>query len=765
MATVYEAIDLKHDRRVAVKVLRPELAAALGTERFLREIQIAAVLAHPHILPLHDSGEAAGFVFYVMPFVDGESLHDRLVREQRLSLDEALRIVREVADGLTYAHSRGVVHRDIKPENILFLGGHAVVSDFGVATALNRATDPHLTESGFAVGTPLYMSPEQALGEGAIDGRTDTYALACVLHEMLTGSPPFQAANTQGLLSKKLNAPLPRVAQSRADVSPDLDAAVQRALAKDPGDRFGTALEFAAAVTASGAASATPAGRPRRPRALVPAVAVLLLVLLGVLLLRRQRGASDATPGGPVAIAVLPFENTGPPADEYFADGMTEEITSRLAAVSGLALVSRRAAQRYARSERSLRDIGRELGIDYLLVGSVRWAGASTGPRTARITLELVRAGDERQLWSATYDRVIDNIFDVQTDIAGHVIDKLGVTVPESERRQLRAQPTDNREAYTLYLKGRYFWNKRTEADIQAALDYYQQAVDLDPRYALAWAGIADVWIFRGFYSSRAPRETFPQAKRAALQALTFDSALAEAHTSMAHIHFEFDHDWPAAEREYRQAIALNPRYALAHHWYGGFLSAMGRHDEALRHAETARSLDPVSLIIQTWMGLRYYFARKTDQAIAEYRKALDLDHDFAPAHWHLGWAYEQTGRFADGVAEARRALASDSGNLVYLAALGAAQARAGQAQQARAVLTRLAQASRGRHVSAYHTAVIHAALGDTAAALEWLERAYDEQSPWIGYVAVDPRLDPLRSHARFQTLLTRARLDCRPCP
>jgi tetratricopeptide (TPR) repeat protein len=413
--------------------------------------------------------------------------------------------------------------------------------------------------------------------------------------------------------------------------------------------------------------------------------------------------------------------------------------------------VANRATRRYADTHRSLRDVGRELGIDYALVGSVRWNGPSS--RRVRITLELLRAGDERQLWATTYDRVIDDVFDVQSDIAGQVVDKLGVTLAQGERQRLSARPASTPEAYTLYLKGRYYWNKRTERDVQLALDYFQRATDLDPGYSLAWVGIADTWIARGWYSRLAPREMFPQARHAALRALQFDSTLAEAHATLAHIHLEFDYDWVAAEREYRRAIELNPTYAVAHHWYGGFLSARGRHAEALQHAQTARRLDPLSPIIQTWVGLRYYFAGRPEQAIAELHKALEIDRNFAPAHWHLGMAYEQTGQYAEGIAEAERALALDPGSLLYLASVGHAYAKAGRVREARATLGRLAEAARTRHVSAYHVAAIHVALGDTTAALDWLERALAERSPWIGYLEVDPRIAPLRSEPRFQRL------------
>jgi eukaryotic-like serine/threonine-protein kinase len=783
MATVYLAEDLKHDRRVAVKVLRPELAVALGPERFLREIQIAAILAHPHILPLHDSGEADGFVYYVMPYVEGETLRDRLVRQHQLPLREAVRIVQEVADGLAYAHCLGVVHRDIKPENILFMGGHAVVADFGVATAVGMAGGARLTESGLALGTPVYMSPEQAMAQGDVDGRSDTYSLGCVLYEMLTGDPPFGGSSPQAVLARKLSEPAPRLSTMRETVSPALEEAVRRALARIPADRFGTTAEFASAA-AEGVGSDRPAdrsaGQTRRTGGRVDArrrvawavlllVSVLAVALGGTVWLRRvgDRGGTTQRPAGtsdgeahrPTIIAVLPFENLGPADDEYFAAGMTDEITSRLGGVSGLGLVPSRAVQRYARTNMTMREIGRELGIDYLLVGSVRWAGADSGTRSVRITLELLRAQDERQLWATTYDREITDIFAVQSDIARQVTERLGVTLLEGERTRLSAQPTTNHEAYTLYLKGRYFWNKRTEGSIQTALDYFQQAVELDPGYSRAWVGIADAWIFRGWYSRLAPREAFPKAESAAMRALEFDSTLAEAHASLAHIHFEFDHDWTAAEREYRRAIELDSSYATSHHWYGGFLSAMGRHDEALHQAVTARALDPLSPIIQTWVGLRYYFAGKYDDAIAEYGKALELDPDFAPAHWHLGWAYEQTGRFKEGVSEAERALAIDGGNLLYLASLGHAYARAGMKSEARATLARLAQASTSRHVSSYHVAVIYIALGETSAGLDWLERAYDEQSPWIGYLNVDPGVDPVRSDPRFDSLLRKARL------
>ena len=767
MATVYLARDLKHDRRVAVKVLRPDLAATLGPDRFLREIRIAAALAHPNILPLLDSGEAGGFLYYVMPYLEGETLRDRLVHRRQLSVGEAVRILQEVADGLGYAHDLGVVHRDIKPENILFMAGHPVIADFGVASAIGLAGGTRLTQSGLSLGTPMYMSPEQALGQADVDRRSDIYSLGCVLYEMLAGEPPFHALSPQGVLAKKLNEVPSRLSSLRETVSPALEQAVRQALARVPADRFDTTAEFARAVTPGVtqdmAAPAAPPARARRMRRAALLAGLLAVAAIGATVWRLQvfHGKEPALrAAGPTTMAVLPFENLGPAEDEYFPAGMTDEITSRLGSVSGISVVPRRAAQRYAGSDLTVREIGQRLGVDYLLVGSVRWAQRDTGSRNVRITLALLRAGDERQLWSTTYDRVIDDIFVVQSDIAAQVVGRLGVAPAADERNRLESRPTANHEAYVLYLKGRYHWNKRTEEDIQIALDYYQRSVDVDPGYSRAWVGIADSWIFRGWYCLLAPRDAFPKAKAATLKALEFDSTLAEAHASMAHIHLEFDHDWGAAEQEYRRAIQLDPRYPTGHHWYGGFLSAMGRHEEALRQAETARELDPLSPIIQAWVGLRYYFARRYDAAIAEYLKAVELERDFAPAHWHLAWAYEAAGQLDKGIAEAKRAVALDGNSLVYLASLGGAYARAGKAKEARATLARLAQASRDRHVSAYYVALVHVALGDLETGLDWLERAYDEQSPWIGYMKVDPRLDPLRAQPRFQRLLGKMRLE-----
>ncbi len=380
-----------------------------------------------------------------------------------------------------------------------------------------------------------------------------------------------------------------------------------------------------------------------------------------------------------------------------------------------------------------------------------------------RITPALIRVADDTQLWSNRYERILEDIFTLQSDIANKVIERLGVTLREGERSLLASVPTDNVDAYALYLKGRYFWYKRTEQDIQTALTYFRDAIDLDPSYALAHVGITDAWIFRGWYSVLAPHEAFPRALDAVGRALEFGEDLAEPHTSRAHIAFEYDYDWALAEQEYLRAIDLDPNYALAHHWYGGFLSAMSRHDEALARALRARDLDPLSLIVNTWVGLRHYFAGRYEMAIEEYLEALRLGPSFAVAHWHLTWAYEQAGRYSEALASAHRAVELTEGRAgapLYLASLGHAFAKTGDEPAARAILSRLQSEASAQHVSAFHVAAVHAALGDLDAAFDGLDRAIDERDPWIGYMKVDPRLDPLRADPRFTELLNRVGLD-----
>src|SRR5947208_415931 len=489
MATVYLAQDLKHHRPVAIKVLRPELAAALGAERFLREIETAAKLTHPHILPLHDSGEAAGFLFYVMPYVEGESLRDRLSREKQLPLGDALQIAREVADALSYAHSRDVVHRDIKPENILFEAGHAVVTDFGIARAITAAGGEKLTGTGIAVGTPAYMSPEQA-ASAPVDERSDIYSLGCVLYERLAGEPPFTGPSAESIVRQHLAAAPPRVSAMRAAVPPAIEEGIVRALAKTPADRFATAAEFVEALAA-------PAQRVRatgRRTSLLAAgaglAATLLAAAAGLFVLSRPHGTPALAGGTGQSIAVLPFVNvSGAPQEEYLSDGISEELINALSKLPQLQVVARPSSFAFKGKNEDVRQIGQALQVATVLGGSVRRAA-----NRLRVTAQLTDARNGCNLWSETYDREMGDVFAVEDEISHAIMRALQVHLVSGDSLKLLRRPTRDVEAYELYLKGRYFYNKGGFGPVQQALAYFQQALARDPNYALAYGGIADAY-------------------------------------------------------------------------------------------------------------------------------------------------------------------------------------------------------------------------------------------------------------------------------
>ncbi|MFQ6045647.1 MAG: protein kinase, partial [Gemmatimonadales bacterium] len=502
MAVVYLAEDVKHRRKVAIKALKPELAASIGADRFLREIEIAAGLNHPHILPLYDSGEAGGLLFYVMPYVEGESLRDRLRRERQLPLEDALQIAREVADGLSYAHSLGIIHRDIKPENVLLSGGHAVIADFGIARAIAAAGGEHLTETGMSLGTPTYMSPEQAAGAGRLDGRSDLYSLGCMVYEMLAGQPPFGGPTVESILHQHLTLDAPSVGAVRPSVPVQVATAVQRAMAKTPADRFATASEFggelgfaAARVRLSGSVpmeglaepAATAGIRDARLRRLLGYAAIGTVAVgvgIAVASLIQGRGGADGK-----RLTVLPFENLGLADDEYFAAGITDEITSRLAGVGGLSVMARQSALQYKGTNKTPQQIGSELNVDYLLTGTISWQKGDTGPSRVRVRPQLIQAADASQLWADVYDEDMTEVFTVQANIAEQVVSALGLALVEPEREAIDARPTENLEAYDFYLQGNDFLDRPAGAENYGAAErMYERALELDTSFALAAA-------------------------------------------------------------------------------------------------------------------------------------------------------------------------------------------------------------------------------------------------------------------------------------
>jgi serine/threonine-protein kinase len=662
MATVYLAHDLRHDRPVALKVLHPDLAATLGPERFQREIRTTARLQHPHILPVLDSGEAAAQLWYTMPYVEGESLRDRLRRESQLPLDDALQITREVADALSYAHSQGIVHRDIKPGNILLSRGHALVADFGIARALQVADTEQLTATGMAVGTPAYMSPEQAGGASSVDGRSDLYSLGCVLYEMLTGEVPYTARTPQAVIAKRVIEPLPRVRTLRQSVPESVEQAINRALAVAPADRFPTAAEFARAITqplltrdtTTASAWQRMAVRGWRLRGL--ATLALGIVLVGGVLLAWLRARPEPGAAGPKRLAVLPFENLGQRDDDYFADGVTNEVRGKLAALPGLEVIARTSSVQYKQTTKSPQQIGRELGVQYLLTGTVRWEKAkpSGGTSRVRVSPELIQVTTASTKWQAPFEAPLTDVFQVQGQIAGRVAEALGVALGAGEQERIRERPTQNLAAYDAFLRGEQAADGLASLD-QAALrrarDYYQRAVTLDSSFALAWAQLSRAYSF--LYWSATDSAAAMAAQRAAERSLTLAPKGADGYLALGNYYEMVRYDAPRALEQYTKGRQLAPKDARLLAWAGWGEFLLRRVDEGIAHMREAEVLDP---------------------------RRVEIAHS-------LTWPLLTRRRYAEALSTAERARALAPSNLWVIVTLISAHLAQGDLAGARSVL------------------------------------------------------------------------------
>jgi eukaryotic-like serine/threonine-protein kinase len=677
MATVYLAEDLKHHRKVAIKVLKPELAPVLGAERFVQEIKTTAHLQHPHILPLFDSGEADGFLYYVMPFIDGETVREKLNRETQFGVDEAVRIATEVADALDYAHRHDVIHRDIKPENILFEGGHAVVADFGIARAVTAAGGEGLTETGMTIGTPKYMSPEQAAGSGELDGRSDLYSLGCVLYEMLAGQPPFTGSTAASVIAQHLTAELPDVAVIRPAVPAGVVDALARVLAKTPADRFASAdvfvealakRESAAPVSAHGARPAL--GSWRRPALL----GVLLVVVVGAALgIGRWMGGIPAgEPGHPLtAIAVLPFQNLsadGPYA--YFAGGLQDEVLTQLAKVAALSVRGRTSVMGYVGTTKSVRQIAEELEVGTLLEGSVQVMGDRL-----RVIVQLLDATTDEHLWAESYDRTLDDAFAIQSDVAQQVVTAVGAALGGSEERSLAQSPTENAEAYRLYLQGREYWRKLgyQRQNWEIAQQLYERALALDSTFALAHVELSVVNGAMSWYRYDTSPERLVRQREEAETALRLAPDLPQAHMAMGFAHYSGHRDWQAALDEFGIALQALPNDAVLWTWIGYAHRRLGNWDEVDAAVEKATQLDPrnVALFFDLGGGT-FSLTRRYADAVAAYNRALTLAPDMKIAPVAKGLAYLNWGRELDTLRAALERLPPDA----ELGDLGTARAQ-----------------------------------------------------------------------------------------
>jgi TolB-like protein/predicted Ser/Thr protein kinase/Flp pilus assembly protein TadD len=768
MGVVYRAHDNRLDRDVALKVLPGgALADDDARKRFRKEALALSKLNHPNIATVFDFDALDGVDFLVMELVEGESLAQK-VDGKALAEKEAAALGAQVADALEEAHERGVVHRDLKPANILVTSkGRIKVLDFGLARLLRPAGQTDLTASltatPAAAGTLPYMAPEQLQGEQA-EARSDIYALGAVLYEMATGRRAFREELSTRLIDAILHQPpvSPRALEAR--VSPELERIILKCLEKEPASRYQSAKEVGVdlrRLSASASAVSAPAVKlPAAPRSRRFALAAglgagALVVLMGLFVWRNAdrfgaRGAGDASSRKIGSLAVLPLENLSrDPEQDYFADGMTEELTADLAQIGALRVISRTSVMQYKGTLKKMPEIGRELNVDALIEGSVRRAG-----QRVRITAQLIRAASDEHLWAKSYEGDLGDILTLQSHVAGEIASEIKVALTPQDQSRLASARRVNPEAHEAYLLGRHYWEKANEADLKKSLEYYQKAQATDPNDPLVYAGMADTYSYLSdFYLP--PREVMPKATEAATKAIQLDETLAEAHEAMAAIHFLYDWDWPAAEREFKRAIELSPNFADARHLYANFLAAMRRPEEALAEMERAEQLSPYSAqVLQDSVWVRW-LNRRYDEAIEHGRAAIAIDPQAAYIHINLGLAYAQKRQFQEAVAEGELAHKLDESPVFY-GFLGSIYAQAGKRAEAQRVMDTL-QANMSRHyVCPYEIGTISLLLGNKDEAFRWFDKAIEVRSACIPFTLVDPRLDSLHDDLRYKDLLRR---------
>jgi serine/threonine protein kinase/Tfp pilus assembly protein PilF len=717
MATVYLARERKHDRMVAIKVLRPEIASLLGPERFFREIRIAARLCHPHIVPLLASDVAAGSLYYVMPYVEGESLRAHLDRERQMSLEAAVRIAWQVASALSYSHANGIVHRDIKPENILLSGGVAMVADFGIAMAVAQAGSSRLTEPGLIVGTPSYMSPEQV--GGPIDGRSDLYSLGCVVYEMLTGEPPFNGPTPAATRFRHALDPMPSIRTVRPGIPEAVERALSRVLAKVPADRFATADEFAAALEARDAVLPPP----------------------------------EAPEG---SIAVLPFVDSSKNHDQaYLCEGIAEELIDALTRLGTIRVASRTSAFALSGKGLDVCEIGRRLHVRSVLEGVVRAAG-----ERFRVSVSLTSVEDGYQSWSVRYDCAMADVFEIQDEIARTVVSRLGLGI-DWTGGPVVAPGTSDPEAYRVYLRGRHFANRRTESDLRQAIASFESALGQESGFHLAAAGLGDAWFMLGLCGAVAPDEAMPQARHAIERAVASGREIAEVLSVLGSVRAVYEWDWAGAEADFRRALALAPANpAVLHRYALDCLVPRGRLDQADTVLRQALERDPLSLVTTTALGWLNVLQGRTAQAATAFRSALELDPSFGLAKYFLGLALLHGGSPVEAVAALEEATAVTGPSMETLAALGSACAVAGRREDAERILAELESTARTRYVSPVLLAQLLLSLGRPEDALCRLEEGSERHAAEMIWLAVRPTWGSLRGHPRFQALLRQVRLE-----
>ncbi|MFN2604215.1 MAG: protein kinase [Gemmatimonadaceae bacterium] len=778
MSRVFVAEENALGRKVVIKVLPPELAAAVSLDRFKREIQLTAKLQHPNIVPVLTAGETNGHPYYTMPFVVGESLRARAARDGELPVSDAVKILRDVLSALAYAHENGIVHRDIKPDNVLLTKYNAQVSDFGIAKALTASAEGTgiTTSLGVALGSPAYMAPEQVVADPTIDHRADLYAVGVMAYEILTGSKMFGERSPQATMAAHaIERPEP-IERKRPSIPPALSALVMKSLEKHAADRPQSAEEMlhvldGLATPSTGATPRIVSSQPlaliersrRRKFAALAAVVVIAAVAIAVVFLIRRNPSNPVSTLSTPRLAVLPFENGGAPTDAYFADGMTEAITTRLASISGLSVIGLQSAKRYVGSTKSPQQIGSELGVNYLLTGSVRWDKSQPGRNIVSIRPALLKVTDGTQVWGQPYEAVLAGEFKIQSDVAERVAQALDVALLPHESQALATKPTNDPQAYDDYLKGRFYWNKRTSKDLQQALQYFHSAIARDPGFARAYAGLAEVYVVMPSYTDAEPDSTWPAVRANAEKAIALDSTLGVPHAALGAV-LRDQHRWADAEREFTLAMKLEPRYPTTYHWYSRMLASLGKMKEAVIAAEKARALDPLSQAIVVNLGTMQAFAGDYETSIATLKSAVAMDPSGPNPHWAYAQSLAYHKKYQAAITQIDSAIAL-TGASIFLQSFSAyrayVEAQAGDTAPARRMLGELKRSPNVKDLT-FEIAMLHLTLSERDSSIAWL-RTFDEQPLADAFLLRVPIFDPLRSDPRFQSILRRALEPSRP--
>jgi eukaryotic-like serine/threonine-protein kinase len=739
MGEVYKAEDFKLGRHVALKFLSAELSShAVALERFQREARAASSLNHPNICIIHDIDEVEGRPFITMELLEGKTLRQKM--DAPVATEDVLDLGIQIAEGLAAAHAKGIVHRDIKPENIFITDqGQVRILDFGLAKLgiealcekrTEGATQEMLTSPGLALGTVAYMSPEQVLGK-PLDARTDVFSFGTMLYELVGRDRPFKGATSGAVFDAILHAPPPSIRHASSKLAKELNRIIAKALEKDWEVRYQSASEIAADLKRLRRDLQT--GNPERTASV---------------------SARTAKRHSITSIAVLPFENaSGDSAYEYLSDGLTDSIIDELSRIPKISIAARSTVFRYKGQQVDPKSAGSELNVGAVIAGRVNRRGDAL-----TIAVEMVDATTGLRLWGERYSRSSNDIFIIQDDIASQVRQQLSSTLGK-QSRSLRRKHVPNSAAYESYLKGRYYWNKRTEAELRKGAQFFEQAISLDPTYAAAYGGLADFHIVLGWYSYVPPGDAFPRARAAANKAIELDSHLAEPHASLGFVSLLYEWDREAAEAHFIRGLKLNPRYATGHQWYADFLAATNRMSEAWKESERAKELDPLSIIINWNVGWILYFLRKYDEAVAQFRSTLELDPNYLVTRMFLGQAYLEQRKFDNAVEEFQRAVDLSNGAAFAIGLLGHCQAMAGEKNDALRLLDKLQDLSNTRYVSPDFMAWIYMGLGNLDEAFRFLRAAYEKRSNWLAWLNPDPRFDPLRGDPRFGKLLSQVAL------